>query len=88
MNPADVAIRPVDGGFVIEWLETIDTQLNGMAFNKREAVRSTMKDALKLLESVLNQKEMLRKAGKLDYPDDRMIGGTQFFQGQPPGRLP
>jgi hypothetical protein len=56
---------------------------------KKEAVRSSMKDALKQVESILNQKEMLRKAGKLDAPGD-MMGGTEMFrplQG-PPGMRP
>lgn len=83
MNPADVSIRPAEGGFVMNWLEIkvedrpAPGHFNVPMVTQHEAVRATLKDALKLVESVLLQKEMLRKAGKLNPAEiGPMMGGT------------
>jgi hypothetical protein len=93
-DPANVSIRPAEGGFVITWLEVktgeppVPGHFGRMSVTSHEAVRATLKDALKLVESVLLQKEMLRKAGKLHPEDLPFMGGTQLFQPHGPPGIP
>lgn len=94
MHPGDVVIRPVDGGFLMEWLEQneVDQQspaglqamhVGGWMVKRKQAVRATMDEAFSLVEAILKRKQMLLNAGKLDMPaEGMMLGGTQCF---PPG---
>lgn len=98
MHPGDVVIRPVDGGFLLEWIEFSEPDpkspqgmqamrlgigMGGMV-QKKQACRTTMEEAFALAGSILKRKEMLRKAGQLDMPPEgALLGGTQCFPGPP-----